>query len=218
MNILIIDNYDSFTYNLYQMIGELAEKRRNQGLIANYKIEVVRNDKISLEDIKSRKPDRIILSPGPGNPEDEAYFGIGKKIIKELGQATPILGVCLGMQGIVSAFGGRITAAKLPMHGKVSTITHTNQSVFAGLPIHLDMMRYHSLCADTQSLPECLKVTAIVGEYSQEQFMEQIKGSNPIEIMGIKHKEHPIHGVQFHPESFASEAGADLVSHFLFNT
>lgn len=216
MNILIIDNYDSFTYNLYQMIGELAEKKRNQGLIANYQIDVVRNDEIDLEEIKGRKTDRIILSPGPGNPEDEAYFGIGKQIIKELGRVTPILGVCLGMQGIASAFGGRITSAKLPMHGKISTITHTNQSVFAGLPVHLDMMRYHSLKADAQSLPKCLEVTAIAGEYTQEQLIEQIKSSNEIEIMGIKHKEYPIHGVQFHPESFASEAGEDLINRFLF--
>lgn len=218
MNILIIDNYDSFTYNLYQMIGELVQKKRHKSAITEDKIEVFRNDEITLEEIKQHHPDRIILSPGPGNPEDEHYFGIGKQIIQTLGKDIPILGVCLGMQGIVAAFGGKIKPSKLPMHGKVSCITHNQQSVFRTLPPHLDMMRYHSLEADPCSLPECLQITAIVGEHDPNTFIQQTKQSKDIEIMGIQHKDYPIHGVQFHPESFASEAGEYLLSTFLFHT
>lgn len=217
MNILIIDNYDSFTYNLYQMIGEIAQSQQSQSNLEHYNIQVVRNDEMSLSQIKQQQPDRIILSPGPGNPEDDAYFGIGKQVINELGSQIPILGVCLGMQGIVSAFGGRIKASKLPMHGKISAITHNGQSIFSDLPHQLDMMRYHSLQADISTLPECLEVTAIVGELSQDEFKTQVDKACDVEIMAIRHKNQPIHGVQFHPESFASEAGRDLIRSFLFH-
>lgn len=200
------------------MIGEIAQVQQSQGKLAHYHIQVVRNDEMSLSKIKQQQPDRIILSPGPGNPEDDAYFGIGKQIITELGEKTPILGVCLGMQGIVSAFGGKIKASKLPMHGKISTITHNGQSIFSDLPHQLDMMRYHSLQADISTLPECLEITAVVGELSQEAFKTQLDTACNVEIMAIRHKQYPIHGVQFHPESFASEAGGDLIRAFLFHT
>lgn len=208
MKILLIDNYDSFTYNLYQMLGELLEKQRYLHKLDDYELKVVRNDAMSLAQIKAYNPARIILSPGAGNPDDDAYFGVGKQVILQLGQQIPILGVCLGMQGIVAAFGGEVVPSPLPMHGKVSCIAHNNTSVFAGLPSKLNVMRYHSLHAKSQTLPKCLAVTAVVGE--------EFNLKQPLEIMGIRHIEYPIHGLQFHPESFASEAGEELLAQFLF--
>ncbi len=208
MKILLIDNYDSFTYNLYQILGELLEKQQHLQQLKGYELKVVRNDELSLAQIKAYQPERIILSPGAGNPNDEAYFGVCKQVILQLGASIPILGVCLGMQGIVAAFGGEIVASKVPMHGKVSCITHNNSDLFKGLPHQLNIMRYHSLQAEPSTLPECLAVTAMVGE--------RFKLAEDMEIMGIRHTQYPIYGLQFHPESFASEAGEELLGQFLF--
>jgi anthranilate synthase component 2 len=197
MKILLIDNYDSFTFNLYQYIGELLGRWGHGD-----SLEVCRNNEINLEKIKQRKYDKIIISPGPGSPDDPAYFGICGKVITEIGQHTPVLGVCLGMQGIAHHFGGKVVRAELPMHGKTSTITHDGQGLFRNLPQHIEIMRYHSLIADKASLPEGLIVTATTTDESQE-------------IMGIRHTVYPIEGVQFHPESFASEGGKQLLTNFL---
>ena len=195
MKVLIIDNYDSFTYNIYQYVGEL--------LLAGEKgvVDVIRNDAITLTEIKKRNYDRIIISPGPGDPTDNKYFGVCADVIKELGKETPVLGVCLGMQGIVSVFGGAVVRAKKPMHGKRSAILHDEKGVFTSLPQDLDGMRYHSLIADKERLPACLTITATAKDTG--------------EIMGIRHKEYPIEGIQFHPESFATEAGKQMLENFL---
>jgi anthranilate synthase component 2 len=210
MKVFIIDNYDSFTYNLYQFVGEVLAKEVSLGNIDNYDIVVKRNDEVTVDEIVAENPDRIIISPGPGSPDDEAYFGVCAQVIKLLGQSTPLLGVCLGMQGIVHVFGGKVVKAPLPMHGKISPIHHTDTGVFEGIPDQLEVMRYHSLVADADSLPECLTVTASVGDESE--------GAHPAEayeIMGVQHKQYPIQGIQFHPESFATEGGKELVRNFL---
>lgn len=201
MRILIIDNYDSFTFNLYQYVGEVL-------LDAGIEFEVVvkRNDEISIDQIKKGDFDRIIISPGPGNPVDSAYFGVCKDVILEVGKKTPVLGVCLGLQGIAYYFGGEIIKSKLPMHGKTSKIIHDGKGVFKGLPQNLKVMRYHSLTAKADKIPDCLEVTAEVAG-------ENGKG----EIMGLRHKAYPIEGVQFHPESFATQGGKQILSNFLTN-
>ncbi|OUS24623.1 anthranilate/aminodeoxychorismate synthase component II [Gammaproteobacteria bacterium 45_16_T64] len=218
MKVYIIDNYDSFTYNLYQFIGEVLTAEKNQGNIDNFDVVVKRNDKITLEDIRQYDPDRIIISPGPGSPNDEDYFGISAQVIQTFGPNTPLLGVCLGMQGIVHGFGGKVIKAKLPMHGKVSPITHNEQGLFRDIPDQLEVMRYHSLIGETESFPECLLLTAAVGELTVDQFtdIEHIRQNNNFEIMAVQHKEYPIYGIQFHPESFATEGGKDLIRNFLF--
>ena len=194
MRILIIDNYDSFTYNLYQYVGEILKAAKKK-----FTLDVVRNDELTLSDIKKRKYDRIIISPGPGDPSDKHYFGVCADVITELGKKTPVLGVCLGMQGIAYYFGGKVVRAKVPMHGKTSTIEHDEKGVFAGLPQGLEVMRYHSLVADKSSLPGSLIVTATA------------KDSH--EIMGLRHAKYPIEGIQFHPESFATESGRAMTAH-----
>lgn len=216
MKVLIIDNYDSFTYNLYQYVGEILSSAHGPG--SGFTITVKRNDELSFEQIQALKADRIIISPGPGSPEDPAYFGVCGHVITELGPTTPLLGVCLGMQGIVHAFGGRIVQAPLPMHGKISPITHNGRSVFRGVPDPLEVMRYHSLMAEAVSLPKCLAVTAVVGDLSAENFdcVESLNTGGDFEIMGIQHRDYPIHGIQFHPESFATEGGKELLQNFLF--
>jgi len=196
MNVLIIDNYDSFTYNLYQLIGELLEQTHRM-----FRLRVFRNDKITVKQIKRSNYDRIILSPGPGDPSDPSYFGVCKDILIDVGRKTPVLGVCLGMQGIAYYYGGRIIKSRLPMHGKTSSINHDKNGVFLGLPQGLEVMRYHSLVADPVAVPESLIVTATVGS----------------EVMGLRHKAYPIEGIQFHPESFATEAGRLMIENFLFN-
>lgn len=218
MKILIIDNYDSFTYNLYQFIGEILTSAKNRGTLEHFEILVRRNDQISFDDIKAMAPDRIIISPGPGSPDDERYFGICAEVIEKLGKTTPLLGVCLGMQGIVHVFGGQVVKAPLPMHGKISPVTHNGQSVFRGVPDQLDVMRYHSLIAAAETLPECLQVTASVGDLSAEDFedRERLARGGSFELMGVKHRDYPIHGIQFHPESFATEGGKELIGNFLF--
>lgn len=197
MKVLIIDNYDSFTFNLYQYCGELLMKKQQ-----TFILDVIRNDAVTLGEIKKKKYDRIIISPGPGDPRDTKYFGVCKEVLTELGQNTPVLGVCLGMQGIASSFGGNIVRAKKPMHGKKSNIAHDAKGVFLSLPQNLEVMRYHSLIAEKKSLPECLEITATAKETG--------------EIMGLRHKVYPIEGIQFHPESFATEAGKTIIENFLF--
>ncbi|WP_432696125.1 anthranilate synthase component II [Marinobacterium sp. YM272] len=218
MKVYIIDNYDSFTYNLYQFIGEILSSAKLTGQIDDFDIVVKRNDQVSLEQIKAAKPDRLIISPGPGSPDDPEYFGVCADVIRELGPQIPLLGVCLGMQGIVHVFGGKVIKAPLPMHGKISPISHNGRGVFANTPDQLEIMRYHSLIAESESLPECLEVTAVVGDLTESEFsdLERIHQGGAFEIMGVRHREHPIQGIQFHPESFATEGGKELIANFLF--
>ncbi len=197
MKVLIIDNYDSFTFNLYQYIGEILTKTREE-----FVLDVVRNDAITLSEIKQKGYEKIILSPGPGDPRDPKYFGVCSEVIKELGKDTPVFGVCLGVQGIAAAFGGEIIHAEVPMHGKISIISHTDTGVFAGLPQDLAVMRYHSLIIEKETLSSCFEITAFAQDTQ--------------EIMGLRHKSYPIEGVQFHPESFATEGGKLLLKNFLF--
>ncbi|WP_296203721.1 anthranilate synthase component II [Psychrobacter sp. UBA3962] len=214
MNVLIIDNYDSFTFNLYQYVGEILQTELSQEH-SNSKVTVKRNNEISLEQIKQQGYDRIIISPGPGSPDDPAYFGVCAEVIKELGPTTPLLGVCLGMQGIAHVFGGDVVRAGLPMHGKTSPIRHDEQGVYQGLPQDIEIMRYHSLMVKADTLPECLMVTSVVSNeaYAGQDLMVGVK--NGEEIMGIRHTQYPIQGVQFHPESFATEGAKRLLSNFL---
>ena len=184
--ILLIDNYDSFTYNLVHCLGELGARMR-----------VVRNDRISVEEAIESQPDSIVISPGPGTPRDA---GITLDLVRRAGRAIPVLGVCLGHQAIAAAYGGAIVRAPRQMHGKTSRIHHHGEGVFRGLPDGFQATRYHSLIVDRGTLPEDLVITA-----------ETEDGI----IMGISHREHPVHGVQFHPESIASEHGHKLLQNFL---
>jgi anthranilate synthase component 2 len=185
--LLMIDNYDSFTFNIVQYFGQLGET-----------VLVHRNDKISLEEIESLHPERLVISPGPCSPEEA---GISVAAIKHFAGKIPILGVCLGHQSIGYAFGGTILRSASLMHGKTSPILHNGQELFAGLPNPFQATRYHSLIVDRPTLPDCLEVTAWVENG---------------EIMGLRHKELPIWGVQFHPESILTESGMDLLKNFLF--
>ncbi|HEV2112443.1 MAG TPA: aminodeoxychorismate/anthranilate synthase component II [Gammaproteobacteria bacterium] len=189
--ILMIDNYDSFTYNLVQYLGELGAE-----------VAVHRNDALSVAEAAALRPERIVISPGPCTPSEA---GICVELIQELGGQLPILGVCLGHQAIGQAFGGRIVHAGQVMHGKVSRIRHTGQGVFRNLPDGFEATRYHSLVIDKQSLPECLEVTA---------WTEDARGGME-EIMGVRHKTLPVEGVQFHPESILTQHGHDLLRNFL---
>jgi anthranilate synthase component II len=186
---LVIDNYDSFTYNLYQYLGELGAAP-----------EVVRNDEITLAEIRAARPERIVISPGPGSPEDSRYFGVCAAVIRELGPAIPILGVCLGHQGIIHVYGGRVTRAPYPVHGKVWAVTHDGKGLFQGLPSPLEAMRYHSLLGEQVYLPPCLLVTAWTTDGL---------------VMGIRHRDYPTHGIQFHPESIGTPRGKDILANFL---
>ena len=190
--ILMIDNYDSFTYNLVQYLGELGAK-----------VQVVRNDALSVEQALALQPQAVIISPGPCTP-DQA--GISVALIQAAAaQRLPLLGVCLGHQSIAQAFGGRIVRAEQVMHGKTSWIHHQGQGVFGGLNQPLSATRYHSLVVEHASLPECLEVTAWTVDGD----------SNPAEIMGLRHRSLPIEGVQFHPESILSQQGHELLGNFL---
>ena len=189
--LLMIDNYDSFTYNLVQYFGELGAD-----------IRVFRNDEITIEDIEELSPQQIVLSPGPCTP---AEAGISVETIKHFAGKLPILGVCLGHQSIGVAFGGRIIRAKRVMHGKISAIHHRGEGVFSGLGQPFNATRYHSLVIDQQSLPECLEVTA---------WTENEDGTIE-EIMGVRHRTLAIQGVQFHPESILTEHGHQLLENFL---
>jgi anthranilate synthase/aminodeoxychorismate synthase-like glutamine amidotransferase len=184
--VLIIDNYDSFTYNLVQCFGQLGSQ-----------VVVRRNDQISLDEIRSLAPKKICLSPGPGRPEQA---GICNAVIQEFGQQVPVLGVCLGHQCIGAAFGGEIVSAPRLMHGKTSVVRHSGSGVFARLPNPLEAMRYHSLIVCRESLPDCLQ---IIGE------------TDDGELMGVQHRKFPIYGVQFHPESIGTPDGLKLIENFL---
>ena len=197
MKVLIIDNYDSFTFNLYQDVGQLLSLTKKP-----FKLDVIRNDELTLCEIQNRDYDKFIISPGPGDAKDKEYFGVCSQVILELGKTKPVFGVCLGMQGICHYFGGKVVKAKNIMHGKTSTIKHKEQGVFKGLPQDLEVMRYHSLVAQVDSIPNCLEITATTNDDG--------------EIMGLKHVNYPISGVQFHPESFATEGGKQILSNFLF--
>ena len=189
--LLMIDNYDSFTYNLVQYLGELGED-----------VRVFRNDALTVADIEAMKPDRIVISPGPGTPDDA---GVSLELLRSLGGRVPILGVCLGHQSLGQAFGGRVIRAKTIMHSKTSKVHHDGQGVFAGLPSPFEATRYHSLVVEKDSLPECLEISAWT--------LDEQGGFD--EIMGLRHKSLPVEGVQFHPESILTEHGHDMLRNFL---
>ncbi len=215
MHVLIIDNYDSFTFNLYQYVGEILTSSEGAHNAAT-RITVKRNDEITLDDIRALDPERIIISPGPGTPQDDAYFGVCKDAIVDLGKRIPLLGVCLGMQGIAHCFGGRVVSAPVPMHGKVSAIAHDAAGAFKDMPQGLEVMRYHSLMVEAGSLPQCLAITAIEHEGpapAQDVAQAALEGRV---VMGLRHREYPIEGIQFHPESFATEGAKVLLMNFLF--
>ena len=205
MKVLIIDNYDSFTFNLFQYTGEILEEAQELGRIEDFTLDVIRNDECSLDEIKSRAYDRIIVSPGPGHPADPAYFGVCADVITKLGPDVPLLGVCLGMQGIAHLFGGTIERARTPMHGKTSPVNHNGRDVFRGLPDPVEIMRYHSLIVSEENFPVDLEITART---------VPAPGESP-EIMGLSHRHLPIQGIQFHPESFATEGGKRMLENFL---
>ncbi|HCI77174.1 MULTISPECIES: anthranilate synthase component II [unclassified Psychrobacter] len=212
MNVLIIDNYDSFTFNLYQYIGEILQTMDGDKAT---NVIVKRNNEITLADVQAMNLDRIIISPGPGAPDDPAYFGICAEVIEVMGKTTPLLGVCLGMQGIAHVFGGDVVRASVPMHGKVSSIRHDGAGVYQGLPQEIEIMRYHSLMVKADTLPDCLAVTAVVANNAHAEFSLTESALAGEEIMGLQHKDYPIQGVQFHPESFATEGAKRLLTNFL---
>ena len=184
--ILVIDNYDSFTFNLVQYLGELGAEMR-----------VFRNDKITVEEAVALNPEKVLVSPGPCTPKEA---GISCDIVREFGPRLPLFGVCLGHQAIGDVYGGNVVRADRLMHGKTSPMIHEGKSVFKGLPSPFDATRYHSLIIERESIPECLEITAWTAEG---------------EIMGVQHKEHPVHGVQFHPESILTVEGKKLLQNFL---
>ncbi|MBH0065604.1 MULTISPECIES: anthranilate synthase component II [unclassified Psychrobacter] len=212
MNVLIIDNYDSFTFNLYQYIGEILQTMDGD---EEANVIVKRNNEITLADVQAMNLDRIIISPGPGAPDDPAYFGICAEVIEVMGKTTPLLGVCLGMQGIAHVFGGDVIRANVPMHGKVSSISHDGSGVYQGLPQEIEIMRYHSLMVKADTLPDCLTITAVVTNDAHVEHSLAESALAGDEIMGLQHKDYPIQGVQFHPESFATEGAKRLLSNFL---
>ena len=172
MKVLIIDNYDSFTFNLYQLCGEILNKYLNQ---LDNKVIVKRNDELTITDINQINPDKIIISPGPGSPEQKKYFGICEDVILEKGPLTPILGICLGMQGIVNAYGGKIIHAKKPMHGKVSYLCHDKQGIHNNIPQNIEIMRYHSLIVDVKSLPDCFTINGVSHDTDFENVLPKFK-------------------------------------------
>jgi len=184
--VLVIDNYDSFTYNLVQYLGELGAE-----------VQVMRNDVVTLDVIVTAKPDRVVISPGPGRPEQA---GVTMSVIRRLGQTTPILGVCLGHQAIGAVFGGAVVRAGVPMHGKTSTIEHDGRGVFSGIAGPFVASRYHSLVVAEEGLPAELEVTA----WTEDGI-----------VMGLRHRQHPLAGVQFHPEAILTEHGHQLLTNFL---
>jgi len=190
MKVLVIDNYDSFVYNLVQYVGELGAKPI-----------VYRNDEVALKRALEIRPDRIIISPGPGTPENKRYFGVCVDILRTLSPTTPTLGVCLGHQGIIFTFGGKIIRAKRLMHGKTSIIKHDGKGVFKGVENPLTATRYHSLVGDRRTLPPCLEITA--------------ESTDDKEVMGVRHVEYPIEGIQFHPESILTTDGKIIIKNFL---
>ena len=202
----------SFTFNLYQYVGEILQTLDSD---KEASVIVKRNNEITLADVQAMNLDRIIISPGPGSPDDPAYFGICAEVIKTLGKTVPLLGVCLGMQGIAHVFGGDVVRASVPMHGKVSSIRHDNSGIYQGLPQELEIMRYHSLVVKADTIPSCLTITSVVANDSCAELSFAESALTGDEIMGLAHKEYPIQGVQFHPESFATEGAKRLLSNFL---
>ena len=190
MKVLILDNYDSFVYNLAQYVGEIADE-----------VVVKRNDEVNIPAVRKLSPDKIIISPGPGTPADPRYFGICTEILRKVSSETPTLGVCLGHQGIVHSFGGRIVKAKRLRHGKTSPIKHDGKGIFRGLRNPFEATRYHSLVADRRTLPDSLEVSA--------------QSEDDREIMGVRHRVFPIEGVQFHPESILTVHGHRIIENFL---
>jgi anthranilate synthase component II len=186
MTVLLVDNYDSFTYNLYQYLGELGADTT-----------VVRNDALTVEAVLARNTDRIVISPGPGTP-DQA--GISLELVREAGGRVPVLGVCLGHQALGQAYGGRVVRAPAPMHGKTSEIHHDGRGLFRGLPNPFTATRYHSLVVERASLPACLELTAWTADGL---------------VMGLRHRQHALLGVQFHPESILTAPGKELLRNFL---
>ena len=184
--LLLIDNYDSFTYNLFQYLSELGQE-----------VLVARNDKITIEEIEKLRPERIVVSPGPSTP---LRAGISNDVIRHFGPKLPLLGVCLGHQCIGHVYGGTVGRAKAVMHGKSSLVHHKGEGVLAGLPSPFSAIRYHSLAVAPEGLPDCLEVTAWTDDGT---------------IMGLRHRQHPVEGVQFHPESFMTPVGKDLLRNFL---
>jgi len=190
MRVLVIDNYDSFVYNLVQYLGELGAE-----------VEVYRNDHLTFLKAQSLKPQRIVISPGPGVPEDERYFGICSEIIEKMSPRVRTLGVCLGHQGIVHVFGGRVVKAKRLMHGKTSPVRHDGRGIFEGIENPFIATRYHSLVGEEESLPDCFEISA--------------KALDDGEIMGVRHRRYPIDGIQFHPESILTQDGKKILKNFL---
>ena len=190
MKILVIDNYDSFVYNIAQLLGELKTEPT-----------VLRNDRVTLEDVRKMDPDAIVISPGPGHPADRRYFGVCTDIIAEFGSSVPMLGVCLGHQGIVHAFGGKVINAKKIRHGKTSLIQYTTDRLFEDVKNPFRATRYHSLVADHNTVPSSLEITATAVDDG--------------EIMGIRHRQYLIEGVQFHPESVLTGEGHKMVLNFI---
>jgi len=190
MKVLVIDNYDSFVYNLVQYVGELGAQPT-----------VFRNNKVTLDQAKKQSPDRIIISPGPGSPCDKRYFGICSDIIREMGPKTRLLGVCLGHQGIVQTFGGEIKRATRQMHGKTSLVRHDGRGIFRGVKNPIIGARYHSLVSARESIPTCLEVSA--------------ESLDDKEVMAVRHVNYPIHGIQFHPESILTTNGKSILKNFL---
>jgi anthranilate synthase component 2 len=190
LKFLILDNYDSFVYNLAQILGELGVES-----------DVVRNDKISIQQIQDKNYDAIIISPGPGTPEDQKYFGICSDVITKLGPKIPILGVCLGHQGIIQCFGGKVVNAGNVRHGKTSPIKHFEDTIFKGIISPFRATRYHSLVGDKTIIPDELKITAI--------------SEDDGEVMGVSHKKYLIQGVQFHPESIMTKDGKKILENFI---
>ena len=190
MKVLVIDNYDSFVYNLVQYIGELGGEP-----------VVYRNDRLTLEQAIELEPQRIVISPGPGTPEDPQYFGVCSAVLREMSCKIPTLGVCLGNQGIISVFGGKVVRAKRLMHGKTSIIRHDGKGLFDGVKNPFTATRYHSLVGEKTSIPSCIKVSA--------------QSTDDYEIMAVRHRTYPITGVQFHPESILCEDGKKIIKNFL---
>jgi anthranilate synthase component 2 len=186
--VLVIDNYDSFTYNLVQYLGELGAD-----------VQVMRNDMVTLEEVVGAKPERIVISPGPGRPE---HAGVTMSVIRHLGQTTPVLGVCLGHQAIGAVYGGTVVRARVPMHGKTSTIDHDGHGVFSGIAGPFVASRYHSLVVAEEGLPAELEVTARTQDDDHQ-------------IMGLRHRQWPVQGVQFHPESILTGEGRQILRNFL---
>ncbi len=189
LKVLIIDNYDSFVYNLYQALGELGAEP-----------VVLRNDAITLKELKATDPDAIVLSPGPGHPANARDFGVCRDILRDVSPTTPTLGVCLGHQGIATAFGGTVAHASRVLHGKTSVVHHDRRTIFEGLPGPMVVGRYHSLAIDAESMPSDLEVSATAEDG---------------EVMAVRHRRHPIEGVQFHPESILTPDGPLLLRNFL---